>query len=34
MLWANMHLHNALDPQTLIAQWNKALATDGFCSLE
>ena len=30
MLWANMHLHNALDPQTLIAQWHKALATDGF----
>jgi malonyl-CoA O-methyltransferase len=30
MLWANMHLHNALDPQALIAQWHKALATDGF----
>ena len=30
MLWANMHLHNALDPQILIAQWHKALATDGF----
>ena len=30
MVWANMHLHNALDPQTLIAQWHKALATDGF----
>jgi malonyl-CoA O-methyltransferase len=30
MLWANMHLHNALDPQTLIAQWHKALATDSF----
>ncbi len=30
MLWANMHLHNALDPQMLIAQWHKALATDGF----
>ena len=30
MLWANMHLHNALDPQILIAQWHTALATDGF----
>jgi malonyl-CoA O-methyltransferase len=30
MLWANMHLHNALDPQTLIKQWHTALATDGF----
>jgi malonyl-CoA O-methyltransferase len=30
MLWANMHLHNALDPQALIAQWHKTLATDGF----
>jgi malonyl-CoA O-methyltransferase len=30
MLWANMYLHNALDPQALIAQWHKALATDGF----
>ena len=30
MLWANMHLHNALDPQALIVQWHKALATDGF----
>ncbi len=30
MLWANMHLHNALEPQTLITQWHKALATDGF----
>jgi malonyl-CoA O-methyltransferase len=30
MLWANMHLHNALDPQVLIEQWHKALATDGF----
>ena len=30
MLWANMQLHNALDPQALIAQWHKALATDGF----
>ena len=30
MLWANMHLHNAIDPQILIAQWHTALATDGF----
>jgi malonyl-CoA O-methyltransferase len=30
MLWANMHLHNAIDPQVLIAQWHKAIATDGF----
>jgi malonyl-CoA O-methyltransferase len=30
MLWANMHLHNALDPQVLIAQWHNAIATDGF----
>jgi malonyl-CoA O-methyltransferase len=30
MLWANMHLHNALDPLALIAQWHSALATDGF----
>ena len=30
MLWANMHLHNVLDPQALIAQWHKALGTDGF----
>ena len=30
MLWANMQLHNALDPQALIAQWHTALAVDGF----
>jgi malonyl-CoA O-methyltransferase len=30
MLWANMQLHNALDPQALISQWHKALAIDGF----
>ena len=30
MLWANMQLHSALDPQALIKQWHKALATDGF----
>jgi malonyl-CoA O-methyltransferase len=30
MLWANMALHMAPDPQALIAQWHRALATDGF----
>ena len=30
MLWANMALHMAADPQALIARWHKALATDGF----
>jgi malonyl-CoA O-methyltransferase len=30
MLWANMQLHIALDPQELLAQWHKALAVDGF----
>ena len=30
MLWANMQLHEALDPQALLAQWHKALAVDGF----
>jgi malonyl-CoA O-methyltransferase len=30
MLWANMQLHNALDPQALIAKWHRALAVDGF----
>ncbi len=30
MLWANMLLHDAPDPQALIAQWHRALATDGF----
>lgn len=30
MLWANMQLHDALDPQELLAQWHKALAVDGF----
>ena len=30
MLWANMHLHMAADPQALIAQWHKALEVDGF----
>ncbi len=30
MVWANMALHMAPDPQALIAQWHKALAVDGF----
>ena len=30
MLWANMALHMAADPQALIAAWHKALAVDGF----
>ena len=30
MLWANMALHTAADPQALIAQWHRALAVDGF----
>ena len=30
MLWANMALHMSADPQALIAQWHRALATDGF----
>ncbi|WP_407704100.1 biotin synthase [Xylophilus rhododendri] len=30
MLWANMALHAAADPQALIAQWQQALAVDGF----
>ena len=30
MLWANMALHMAADPQALIAQWHKSLAVDGF----
>jgi malonyl-CoA O-methyltransferase len=30
MLWANMALHMAADPQALIAQWHRALATGGF----
>jgi malonyl-CoA O-methyltransferase len=30
MLWANMALHMAADPQALISQWHRALATDGF----
>ncbi len=30
LLWANMALHMAPDPQALIAQWHQALAVDGF----
>ena len=30
MLWSNMALHMAADPQALIAQWHQALAADGF----
>jgi malonyl-CoA O-methyltransferase len=30
MLWANMALHMAGDPEGLIAQWHRALAVDGF----
>jgi malonyl-CoA O-methyltransferase len=30
MLWANMALHMAPDPQALIAAWHRALAVDGF----
>ncbi len=30
MVWANMALHMAADPQALIAAWHKALAVEGF----
>ena len=30
MLWANMALHMAADPQALIAQWHRAIGVDGF----
>lgn len=30
MLWANMSLHMAADPQALMAQWHCALQVDGF----
>ena len=30
MVWANMALHMAADPQALIRQWHDALAVDGF----
>ena len=30
MLWANMALHMAADPQALISHWHRTLAVDGF----
>ena len=30
MLWANMALHTAADPQALMARWNQLLDVDGF----
>ena len=30
MLWANMALHEAADPQALLAQWHSALRVGGF----
>jgi malonyl-CoA O-methyltransferase len=30
MLWANMSLHMAADPQDLMAQWHSALGVNGF----
>lgn len=30
MLWANMGLHMASDPQGLLAQWHRALDVDGY----
>ncbi len=30
MIWSNMALHMAADPQSLLADWHAALATDGF----
>ena len=30
MLWANMALHMAVDPQALIAQWHRSLAPEGY----
>ena len=30
LLWANMSLHMAADPEALIAHWHKLVATDGF----
>ncbi len=30
MVWSNMALHMAADPQALIAQWHRAVAVDGF----
>lgn len=30
LLWANMALHMAADPETLIAHWRRSVAVDGF----
>jgi len=30
MVWANMALHMVADPQTLLQQWHRALAPEGF----
>ncbi len=30
LVWANMMLHGAIDPQAVMAQWHRALAVDGF----
>jgi malonyl-CoA O-methyltransferase len=30
LLWSNMGLHGAADPQALMRQWHRALAVDGF----
>jgi malonyl-CoA O-methyltransferase len=30
MVWSNMALHMAADPQALLARWHRALAVDGF----
>lgn len=30
LLWANMQLHMAADPQAVLRQWHEALAVDGF----
>ena len=30
MLWSNMALHMAADPQALLQRWHRALAADGF----
>jgi len=30
MVWANMLIHQMADPAALLAQWHRALASDGF----
>lgn len=30
LVWANMALHTAADPQALLAEWHRALGVDGF----